>query len=87
MGSKNRKTSKARIARSASAPRIISHRANSKAAKAHLFVREHRLEPAAEVIPEMKKKFKLTESSARNWWQTFKRQPMDIRPIGAPRGS
>lgn len=63
----------------------ISHRAGTKAARAHLFVRERREQSAQVVIPEMVKKFDLTQSTARNWFQSFKARPMDLTPKKAAR--
>jgi predicted solute-binding protein len=63
-----------------SAPRVVAHRASSKAAKVHLYVRENRERPRSEVVAELQKKFKLTESTARNWFQNFKTSLPDLRP-------
>ena len=61
-------------------PRIISHRAGTKAARAHEFVRINREREASEVMGEMEKRFKVTKGTARNWYQTFKKHPMDFSP-------
>jgi hypothetical protein len=65
--------------------RVISHRPGTKAAKAHLFVREHRAEEREAVIGEMKRRYRLTEGTARNWYQSFVKSPMDFAVAGARR--
>jgi hypothetical protein len=60
--------------------KVISHRATSRAAKVHLYVRANRERPRSEVVEEMKRRFKLTDSTARNWFQTYKNALPDITP-------
>lgn len=76
----NRNAIRKRLAKHASTPKLISHRAGTKAEAAHRYVRINRKRPGVEVVKEIKTKFHLTPATARNWYQTFKKHPMDLTP-------
>lgn len=78
----NRAATQRRLAKSA-APRIISHRAGTKAEAVHRYVRINRNRPGVEVVAEIKKAYKLTPATARNWYQTFKGSIPDCSPAAA----